>query len=74
MIPQKNGYSITTLGKEILNKILSIEQILANRSKIRMIRTSKYSKELFDSSKIEEYLVTEGEPRHFFSKANYSKS
>lgn len=64
----EDGYSITTLGKEILNKILSIEQILANRSKIRMIRTSKYSKELFDSSKIEEYLVTEGELDIFLAK------
>jgi len=64
----ENGYYITKLGKQILNSILSIEKILIDRSKTRMIRTSKYSKELFDLSKIEEYLVTEGELDYFLSK------
>ena len=54
------GYSITKLGKGILENILSIEQILLDNSKTRMIRTSKYSKENFDSSKITDYLITEG--------------
>jgi len=57
----EEGYIITTLGEQILNNILSIEQILANQNKARMIRTSKYSKEKFDIKKIEEYLVNEGE-------------
>ena len=64
----EDGYYITKLGKEILNNILSIERILVDRSKTRMIRTSKYSKELFDSSKIEGYLVTEGELDEFLAK------
>jgi len=33
-----------------------------------MIRTSKYSKELFDASKIEEYLVTEGELERYLAR------
>ncbi|MFX1312057.1 MAG: anaerobic ribonucleoside-triphosphate reductase [Promethearchaeota archaeon] len=57
----EDGYFINNLGKQILNNILSIEQILANKNKVRMIRTSKYSKEKFDIKKIEEYLVNEGE-------------
>ena len=57
----EDGYFITTLGEQILNNILSIEQILVNQNKARMIRTSKYSKERFDIKKIEEYLVNEGE-------------
>ena len=64
----EEGYYITTLGKQILNNILSIEQILIDRTKTRMIRTSKYSKELFDSRKIEEYLVTEGELDVYLAK------
>ena len=64
----EEGYYITKLGKQILNKILSIEQILTDRSKTKMIRTSKYSKELFDSNKIEEYLVTEGELDVFLAR------
>jgi len=64
----EEGYYITKLGKEILNNILSIERILVDRSKTRMIRTSKYSKELFDSSKIERYLVIEGELDEFLAK------
>ncbi|MFX1525179.1 MAG: hypothetical protein ACFFCC_16855, partial [Promethearchaeota archaeon] len=62
------GYYITTLGKGILENILSIEQILLDKSKTRMIRTSKYSKENFDSSKIEEYLINEGELERFLAR------
>ena len=57
----EDGYYITKFGNQILDKILSIEQILMDKSKTRMIRTSKYSKELFDINKIEKYLITEGE-------------
>jgi len=64
----EEGYYITKLGKQILKNILSIEKILTDRSKKRMIRTSKYSKELFDSNKIEEYLVTEGELDVFLAR------
>ncbi|MFX1375525.1 MAG: anaerobic ribonucleoside-triphosphate reductase [Promethearchaeota archaeon] len=64
----EDGYSITKLGKQILNSILSIERILMERSKTRMIRTSKYSKEIFDSSKIEEYLVSEGELDNYLAR------
>jgi len=64
----EDGYFITNLGKQILNNILSIEQILANQDKVRMIRTSKYSKEKFDVKKIEEYLVNEGELDTFLAK------
>ena len=55
------GYSITDLGKNILSNILKIEQILSVQSNSIMIRTSKYSKEVFDNRKIEEYLIREGE-------------
>ncbi|MFW9825220.1 MAG: hypothetical protein ACFFE4_19925, partial [Candidatus Thorarchaeota archaeon] len=62
------GYYITKLGKAILENILSIEQILQDKKRTRMIRTSKYSKEDFDSSKIEEYLINEGELERFLAK------
>ncbi len=55
------GYSITELGKKILNNILKIEQILSVQNDSIMIRTSKYSKEIFDNNKIVEYLIREGE-------------
>jgi len=64
----EEGYYITKLGKQILNNILSIEQILTDRSKTKMIRTSRYSKELFDSNKIVEYLVIEGELDGFLAR------
>ena len=56
----EDGYSITPLGKQILKNILSIEKILNVQTKSIMIRTSKYSKEPFNLSKVEEYLVKEG--------------
>ncbi|MFX1317117.1 MAG: anaerobic ribonucleoside-triphosphate reductase [Promethearchaeota archaeon] len=64
----ENGYNITMLGEEILNSILIIEQILAKKNKVRMIRTSKYSKEIFDINKIEDYLIREGEMESFLAK------
>jgi DNA-binding HxlR family transcriptional regulator len=64
----EEGYSITFLGEQIIDKILSIEQILNKQKKSKMIRTSKYSKELFDINKIEEYLVIEGEIERFLAK------
>jgi len=57
----EDGYSISSLGIKILNKILSIEQIINEKRKVKMIRTSKYSKEIFNVNKIEEYLIKEGE-------------
>ena len=41
----EEGYTITFLGEQITDKILSIEEILNKQKKTRMIRTSKYSKE-----------------------------
>lgn len=64
----ESGYYITKLGKQILENVLSIEQILLNKSKTRMIRTSKYSKENFDSSKIEDYLIIEGGLERFLAR------
>ncbi len=64
----EEGYSISLLGEQIIDKILSIEQILNKQNKIRIIRTSKYSKEVFDSNKIEEYLVNEGELERYLAK------
>ena len=55
-----NGYFITPLGIQILSKIQAIEKILDDKRKIKMIRTSKYSKEVFNINKIEEYLMKEG--------------
>jgi DNA-binding HxlR family transcriptional regulator len=64
----EEGYSITIIGEQIIDKILSIEQILNQQNKARMIRTSKYSKELFDASKIEEYLIIEGELEQYLAR------
>ena len=64
----EDGYYITQLGKKIFENILSIERILGEKSKSKMIGTSKYSKELFDSSKIEEFLITEGDMELFLAK------
>ena len=64
----ENGYYITKLGKPILENILSIEQILQDKSKKKMIRTSKYSKERFDSRKIEDYLIIEGGLEQFLAR------
>jgi DNA-binding HxlR family transcriptional regulator len=64
----EHGYFITKLGAQILENILSIERILIDKSKTRMIRTSKYSKELFDTRKIEEYLSTEGGLETFLAR------
>ncbi|KKL45267.1 hypothetical protein LCGC14_2357390, partial [marine sediment metagenome] len=68
ILSSEEGYSITILGRQITDKILSIEQILNKQSKVRMIRTSKYSKELFDINKIEDYLVIEGELDRFLAR------
>ena len=57
----ENGYNLSILGRQILKNIVSIEQILNDKNKTIMIRTSKYSKEPFDANKIETYLIKEGE-------------
>ena len=56
-----NGYTLSALGGQILKNIVSIEKILNDKNKTIMIRTSKYSKEPFDLSKIENYLIKEGQ-------------
>ncbi len=56
-----DGYTLSALGGQILKNILSIEKILNDKNKTIMIRTSKYSKEPFDLSKIENYLIKEGQ-------------
>ncbi|MFX1446616.1 MAG: anaerobic ribonucleoside-triphosphate reductase [Promethearchaeota archaeon] len=63
-----DGYILNTLGSQILKNILSIEQILNDKNKIIMIRTSKYSKEPFDTNKIEKYLIKEGQVEKFLAK------
>lgn len=68
ILSSDDGYSITFLGEQIIEKILSIEQILNKQNKTLMIRTSKYSKEIFDINKIEEYLVNEGELERYLAK------
>ena len=68
ILSSEEGYIITRLGDQIIDKILSIEQIINKETKRKMIRTSKYSKELFDISKIEEYLVSEGELDRFLAR------
>ncbi len=64
----ENGYILTTVGKQILKNIVSIEQILNDKNKTIMIRTSKYSKEPFDTNKIETYLIKEGQAEKFLAK------
>ncbi|MFW9820910.1 MAG: ArsR/SmtB family transcription factor, partial [Candidatus Thorarchaeota archaeon] len=64
----EEGYTITILGAQIIDKILSIEEILDQQNQTRMIRTSKYSKEIFDTNKIEEYLVMEGEIEQYLAR------
>jgi len=61
MYTTDDGYVLSTLGRQILKNIVSIEKILNDKNKPIMIRTSKYSKEPFDSSKIEKYLIKEGQ-------------
>ena len=57
----ERGYTLSTLGKQILENIVSMEQILNDQNKQIMIRTSKYSKEPFNANKIEDYLIKEGQ-------------
>jgi len=64
----ENGYALSILGKQILKNIVSIEQLLNDKNKKIMIRTSKYSKEPFDANKIEAYLIKEGRVEKFVAK------
>ena len=64
----EDGYILSAVGKQILKNIVSIEQILYEKNKTVMIRTSKYSKEPFDTTKIEDYLVKEGQVEKFLAK------
>jgi len=64
----ESGYILSIIGKQILKNIVSIEQILNEKNKKIMIRTSKYSKEPFDANKIEAYLIKEGRVEKFVAK------
>ncbi|NVM16210.1 MAG: hypothetical protein HWN80_00735 [Candidatus Lokiarchaeota archaeon] len=64
----EKGYILSTIGKQILKNIVSIEQILNDKNETLMIRTSKYSKEPFNTSKIEDYLIKEGQVEKFLAK------
>jgi len=63
----ESGYTLSTLGKQILKNIISMEQILNDQNKQIMIRTSKYSKEPFNANKIEDYLIKEGQLEKFLA-------
>ncbi|TXT59521.1 MAG: hypothetical protein BAJALOKI2v1_200034 [Promethearchaeota archaeon] len=63
------GYSLTSLGTQILEKILSIEQIILNDQKTIMVRTSKYSIEPLNINKIEKYLIKEGKIEPFLAES-----
>jgi anaerobic ribonucleoside-triphosphate reductase len=63
----ESGYILSTLGRQILKNIISMEQILNDQNKPIMIRTSKYSKEPFNANKIEDYLVKEGQLEKFLA-------
>lgn len=54
-------YIITPIGREILQKVLAIEEILSERDTKRMIRTSQYSTESFDLERIKRYLMREAQ-------------
>jgi len=68
MLTTDEGYVLSVLGRQILKNIVSIEKILNDKNKTIMIRTSKYSKEPFDSSKIENYLIKEGQVDRHLAK------
>lgn len=62
LIYSKNeGYFITEVGKQILEKILDIEQIINRKNKSLVIRTSKYSTEPFDIANVKKYLIREAD-------------
>jgi len=54
-------YIITPIGREILQKVLAIEEILCERDKKQIIRTSQYSTESFDLKRIKRYLIREAQ-------------
>ncbi|MBN1215058.1 MAG: hypothetical protein JXA99_06385 [Candidatus Lokiarchaeota archaeon] len=64
----QSGYSISNLGKDILKKILEIEQTLNHFNKCLLIRTSKYITEPFDSKKINNFLIKEAGMESFLAK------
>ena len=68
MYTTDDGYALSALGGQILKNIVSIEKILNEKNKTIMIRTSRYTKEPFDSSKIENYLVKEGKVNSHLAK------
>ncbi|MFX0070942.1 MAG: anaerobic ribonucleoside-triphosphate reductase [Candidatus Hermodarchaeota archaeon] len=54
------GYKITSLGKQVSKLITDMKKVLNDKNKKLIIRTSKYSTELFQIKKIEQYLIREG--------------
>ena len=62
------GYCLTNLGKNMLKSILFMEKLLNAQNKTIMIRTSRYSKEPFDTRKIEEFLINEGQMEKYPAK------
>ena len=63
----QKGYSISKLGKTILNKILDIENTLNQFNESVLIRTSKYITEPFNIQKVKDYLIKEAEMETFLA-------
>ena len=63
----QKGYRISKLGKNILNKILDIENTLNQFNESVLIRTSKYITEPFNIQKVKDYLIKEAEMETFLA-------
>lgn len=55
----EDGYILTQLGEKILEKLIDIGDIINDEKKTIKIRTSNYTFEPFDITKITEYLIIE---------------
>ncbi|MFO7797175.1 MAG: anaerobic ribonucleoside-triphosphate reductase [Promethearchaeati archaeon] len=63
----KEGYHITDIGKQILEKVIDIEHIINKKNKNLVIRTSKYSTEPFNIKNVKEYLMREADMDPFLA-------
>ncbi|MHA1325892.1 MAG: anaerobic ribonucleoside-triphosphate reductase [Promethearchaeota archaeon] len=63
----QDGYYITSLGKNMLKNILSMEKLLLSKDNMPIIRTSQYTIEPFDLKKIEKYLIIEGKLNEYWA-------
>ena len=63
----KEGYQITDIGKQILEKVIDIEHIINKKNKNLVIRTSKYSTEPFNIKNVKEYLIREADMNPFLA-------